>query len=140
VDALKYFTEKESTFLQWKYLVFILATYAGFTLITWLNGPGNKPSVVGIKKCDPAWWGLFGTFFAWSLLMTGIAILIQWNEYKIKRTIDWPFTPCDFKFSLKGVLGIPIYAFITTFCSVLTGFTPAFVYVPFLYTMELQPE
>jgi hypothetical protein len=75
-------------------------TFVGFFLIILFKGPGNKPSIVGIERCDDAWWGLFATLFLFAILMEGIAIWMQRNEFLLKKEIDWTFTPCDYKYSI----------------------------------------
>lgn len=75
-EARDYFIARESTALQWKYLTHILTTLVGFFLIAFFSGPGHTESVVGIKRCDPGWWSLFGTFLFFGVLMTIIAILV----------------------------------------------------------------
>jgi len=139
-EARHYFAQKESTVFQWKYLSHILATFFGFFLIILFNGPGGTPSVVGIERCDPAWWGLFSTLFMFGFLMLGIGIWMQRNEYQMKQNIDWTFTPCDYKFSMRTAIPYALFAFVASFLAILSGFTPAFFYYPFLYTLHLQPE
>ena len=75
-NASLFMNEKESTILQWKYLLQIVITFIGFVLILLFKGPGHKPSIVGVERCDPAYWGLFGTMFVFAFIMTAIAVWI----------------------------------------------------------------
>ena len=133
-EARQFMEDQESTFMQWKYLLQILGMIVGVLLILTLKGPGNKESVIGIKKCDPGDWGLLAALVIFALVMEFVAILVAKSEYEFKQQIGWQFTEDDYKYSLSTVWQYPVITFIGTFTAILVGFSPAFIYVPFFIT------
>jgi hypothetical protein len=117
-----------------------VVTFCGFFLLILFNGPGSSKSVIGIKRCDGAWWGIFATLFVFGGLMTAVAIMVNKHDFELKKQVDWTFTPCDYKFSFRSAISIAAFSFVSTFLGILCGYTPAFFYVPFLLTMNLQPD
>jgi uncharacterized membrane protein YfcA len=139
-DATLIVHQNESTIFQWRYLGQIIVTFIGFVLILLFKGPGHKPSVVGVKRCDDTDWGLLATMIIFAFIMTAVSIIIQKHDYELKKKIEWHFTPCDYKYTLASAIKFAAFAFISTFLAILVGFTPAFFYVPVLIMNLLTPE
>lgn len=112
----------------------IITCFVGFFLISLFKGPGNdEPSIIGVKKCNDAWWSLFGGLILFGIMMSVLSILIVKQEYEIKKEINWVFTPCDYKYEgLASTLAFPIFSLLSSFAAVLAGFSPGFFYMPFL--------
>lgn len=109
-------------------------------IILLFKGPGHKPSIIGVERCDPVHWTLFAIMFVFAFIMTAIAVWVQKHDYETKQLIRWQFTPCDFKYSLTSAIKFPAFAFISTFLAILCGFTPAFFYIPVLIMNELTND
>lgn len=75
---------RESTFLQWKYLIQVLTLIVGFMIIMWFKGSGKDESIVGVEKCDAGYWGLFSSLVVFGFMLSSLAILIQKQEYELK--------------------------------------------------------
>lgn len=119
----------------------IAVTFIGYLIIILFKGPGNKESVVGLKRCDDGWWGLFAALFIFGFLMTAVAIFMQRQEYLTKKAINWTFSPDDYHYEgVMSAIPFAIFGFISTFLAILCGFSPAYFYVPFLIAKELFPD
>ena len=75
-EVLKHLIDKESTNFQCNNLLLNLAMLISLIILTLLRGPGNKNSVIGVKRCDKLDWVLLALLFIISIMLTLTAVLI----------------------------------------------------------------
>jgi hypothetical protein len=69
---------------------------AGFVVLLLLRGAGDTLSIVGIKRCDPLDWTLFGILIIFQIGMTFVAMAVDKRDYELKKSVNWEFFPGDY--------------------------------------------
>jgi hypothetical protein len=113
---------------------------AGVIIILTLKGPGHKPSVIGIERCDPGDHGLLASLIILAVVMEVVAIVIAKLDYDVKQEVDWQFIDSCYKHDYGQLWKYPTVSFFGTLIAILIGSTPAFFYVPFLMSCKLPMD
>ena len=129
----------ESSHFQWSKLSMNIGMVVVLFVVTLLRGDGNKPSIVGVSRCDPYEWALLATLVIVALILTvGTAIMLN-REYHHKCDIDYKFVKGDFQCTIKNAIKLPLIALGGGFLAASLGIGAGLIFNPVLIQMDVNP-
>lgn len=108
----------------------LIGCFSLLVIIQVLRGSGKKPSVVGIKRCDTLDWTLFVILILSGVILTYVAMKINFAEYEEKLLVGYHFTKGDQKFSKSKTVVLASIAFTISFLCVACGVGPGLIFIP----------
>ena len=64
-------------------------------IIQVLRGSGTKPSLIGVERCDALDWVLFSILILSGVILTYVALKVNFAEYEKKVKARYNFTKGD---------------------------------------------
>ena len=138
---LKAIIEAESTHFQWKKLALNGSLIIILVLVSLMRG-GESPtdSIIGLPKCDPLDWGLFGILQAICVVYFYLAYKVIAAEIEEKEECGYEFVDGDVRATL-GNLGIVAgLAFFGSMFAAMSGAGPGLVFGGGLVMLGVEPR
>lgn len=108
-------------------------------ILTLLRGPGNTPSIVKIKRCQPLDWTLLALLIAAALALTVAAGLIQRYEDTLKRKVNFTFVTGEEPYTHGKAFKVAGISFFCAFVAVSLGSGPSLFFVTTLLQFNVAP-
>ena len=137
---LKKIVEKESGHCQWEKQVINLALLALLILLNLVLGSSSRKSIIGIKNCSPAYWGIYAGFLAICILTTALAIWLAKSEQQLKvKYGNVNIVKSDILLNKKTISAIVLLGFFGGLISGALGLGGGVIFNPCLLTLGLPP-
>ena len=86
-----------------------------------LQGSSGVKSIVGFKKCDQGYWGIYALFIIYISLMAVLGSWVVISEQKAKKAAGWEFSEHEVQWSLKKILLAHLISLLIGFSSAIAG-------------------
>jgi nitrate/nitrite transporter NarK len=103
------------------------------------RGSQNKPSLIGVNKCDPADHVLFALLILCGAIVTVVSATLVRKEYFLKESLGYDFVKGELKMTRGQLLKLVLIGFTAGFLNAGFGLGSTFVINPMLIKMELPP-
>lgn len=104
-----------------------------------MRGSGQKPSIIGVTKCSPIDWVLYGSLIAGCLAITVLSVCLQRREYEFKKQLGYEFVPGDFKCTTRNALGLTWLGCLFGFMTAMTGIGPGVMTNALMLKLDVHP-
>ena len=108
-------------------------------VLTLLRGQGNVPSLIGVIRCDPLDWVLFGLLILLSIAITVVVLVKLRREYTEKKAAGYIFVVGDFKCTNEHAIRMPLTGLLCAFFAIMLGSGPGLFFIPVLVAIDLNP-
>ena len=129
----------EKSNFYWKKFCIIIAVLFSSLAVTFLRGGKNFKSVIGVKKCDPTDWTIFGVYVAIILLFSIISAVVVYSEQKEKLQAGWKFSKYEKNFDLKFIVLGNFFGILMGFVSANVGIGGGLMITPLLLSYDFLP-
>lgn len=117
-----------------------LALLAMLILLNLVLGSSSRKSIIGIKNCSPAYWGVYSGFLAICILTTALAIWLAKSEQQLKvKYGNVNIVKSDILFNKKTVSAIVLLGFFGGLVSGALGLGGGVIFNPCLLALGLPP-
>ena len=90
-EEIRKIIEAESTNFQWSKLALHYGMLALMVILGILRGPGVKPSLIGVERCQPLDYIFLLTLLICAIIFTRIGTQIMKSDYEKKEEVGYPF-------------------------------------------------
>lgn len=105
-----------------------------------MRGSSTSGSIIGIERCSPVDWTLFGSLILFAAILTVLAAFMQMREYAYKQKVGYHFTQGDFKCTTSNAIRLPLCAVVVGFINAVTGIGPGTMIHAILLQLDLHPK
>ena len=137
-DKLEQIIAKESTNLQWWKIAVNLGMLVILIVCMVLRGPGDKPSVVGIKPCDGPDFVALALVLVAAITMTYIAISFTREEHAEKVEAGYNFVKGDQTFQTCEIIRMIIIGLVGAFLAATCGISTGAIFFPVLIQLDMH--
>ena len=99
-------------------------------LTSLLRGPGDKPSLIGVSRCDDADFAFFGCLIGLGLVFTIIGRAVVVSEYEQKKSLGYKFVPGDFVCTPCNSIKLPLTALFGGIAAAALGIGAGLIFNP----------
>jgi hypothetical protein len=100
---------------------------------------GGNASILGLSKCAPLDWGLFGILQAICLIYIGIGYYIVSNELKWREEVGYDLVEGELELTGKGLCTVCTVAWLGAFAAAFSGTGPGAIFCPAIILIGVNP-
>ena len=80
LEQLRRSVKQESSHFQWAKQGLCILLLTALIMMNLCMGSSGMESIIGLKKCDAAYWGIQGIFFVLCIIVTIIAVRLAQRD------------------------------------------------------------
>ena len=102
------------------------------------RGPGSKPSIIGVTRCDKLDFTFLIFLFLSAVILTKLATVLMKIEYDRKEAVGYNFVTGDIRYTNRNTFNMVAISLICGFLVATMGFGPGALFAPLLLSMDIN--
>lgn len=132
-------TEAEKKLVPIKEVLIIFGIWVVVVLYTLMRG-GSVPSIIGIEKCSPAYFGLGAGFVCVQFVIFLITLKIVIKDTETKEALCYNWDEFDIKWTRKNAVFFGVISIGVGFLSGMIGIAGGLILIPIMLHFGIRPE
>jgi uncharacterized membrane protein YfcA len=132
-------TKAEKRWVPIKEVLIIFGIWIVVVLYTLMRG-ASVPSIIGIEKCSPAYFGLSAGFVCVQFVIFLITLKIVIKDTETKEALCYNWDECDIKWTKKNAIFFGVICIGVGFLAGMVGVAGGLILMPIMLHYGMRPE